>query len=79
MSGIDSYLWEGGVLNVMDSSDYLDKEIFFLNWVSAFYSKRILLVSHDGTINTYRERLTRKILTRKDFLDETNHIKFDFD
>lgn len=47
----------------------------FLKWCYQTGKKRLYVVSHDGTINSYRQVITGKKLSRKDFPKETGWLK----
>ncbi|MDQ0273385.1 histidine phosphatase family protein [Cytobacillus purgationiresistens] len=72
--GIDSVYWQSGVINVLSSSYYIDILSYFINWVKSLKFNRVIIISHDGTITWIRERTTRKLLTRSDFLSEASFI-----
>ncbi|WP_246055217.1 hypothetical protein [Pseudalkalibacillus caeni] len=49
--------------------------INFLEWCKEQDLKRIYIVSHDGTITSYRQLITDKELSREDFPGETEWCK----
>lgn len=67
-------LWSSGINTI--SLCELQKVIKnFLKWCMEQNAERICVVSHDGTITTYREHITKEVLTRKDFLAETERYE----
>lgn len=50
----------------------------FLEWCKHIGNKRIYIVSHDGTITSYRQLITGRKLSRNDFPKETGFLKVDF-
>ncbi|UHA58596.1 hypothetical protein KDJ21_017370 [Metabacillus litoralis] len=46
----------------------------FIDWCKEQNGKRIFVVSHDGTITSFREFITGKKLSRADFPNETSSI-----
>ncbi|MRG87595.1 histidine phosphatase family protein [Salinibacillus xinjiangensis] len=47
----------------------------FLEWCKHIGNKRIYIVSHDGTITSYRQLITGRKLSRNDFPKETGFLK----
>lgn len=62
-------------LNEMDSDRYGEAVNSLLEWIRLQRRDRVFLVSHDGTITDYRQRLTGETLTRDDFLGEAGYIR----
>lgn len=50
-----------------------------LEWIRMQRSERVFIVSHDGTITDYRQRLTGRPLTRDDFLGDAGYIRLDME
>lgn len=49
----------------------------FVKWCKQLHKKRVYIVSHDGTITSYRQFITRKQLSRGDFPKETGWFKIE--
>lgn len=66
-------LWTEGINTINEG---LFKELVerFIDWIKTFKST-VYLISHDGTINNYRQILEERDLTRSDFLRETGWYK----
>ncbi|TCP28742.1 broad specificity phosphatase PhoE [Scopulibacillus darangshiensis] len=63
-------LWTEGI-NVLSESEFLILAKEFISYCKQFQKEKIYLVSHDGTITSYRQMLSGKKLTREDFPKET--------
>lgn len=50
----------------------------FLEWCKHIGNKRIYIVSHDGTITSYRQLIIGRKLSRNDSLKETGFLKVNF-
>lgn len=72
-SNISSYLWSSGI-NILpqEAFDLLADE--FISYCRSFKRNRVIIVTHDGTITSYRQKYTDLQLTREDFLLETESI-----
>jgi broad specificity phosphatase PhoE len=69
--------WKEGINTMPDIEfELLAKD--FLEWCKSFGKKRVYIVSHDGTITSYRQFITGKELTRRDFPKETGFLKVDY-
>ncbi|WP_240051002.1 hypothetical protein [Metabacillus litoralis] len=44
---------------------------YFINWCREQDKERVFVISHDGTITSYREFITGRKLSRSDFPNET--------
>lgn len=66
-------LWTEGINTI---NERLFKELVerFIDWIKTFKST-VYLISHDGTINNYRQILEERDLTRSDFLREAGWHK----
>lgn len=60
-------LWDHGI-NHMNDEVFFDHGRRFLHRCRKWKKGRVFLLSHDGTITSYREILESRSLTRKDFL-----------
>ncbi|KMN41083.1 histidine phosphatase family protein [Bacillus sp. LK2] len=67
-------LWTSGI-NTMPEQEFNILAHNFLEWCRSQSVERIYVVSHDGTITSYRQVISRKKLTRKDFPKETGWFK----
>ncbi len=63
-------LWANGINNLPQQNfNQLAKQ--FLDWCSQQETQKIYVISHDGTITSYRQFITGNKLTRDDFPKET--------
>lgn len=67
-------LWSDGI-NTLPEQKFNVLADKFLEWCRKQSNKRIYVVSHDGTITSFRQFISGKKLTRKDFPKETGWIK----
>ncbi|MYL18587.1 histidine phosphatase family protein [Halobacillus litoralis] len=63
----EAELWEHGI-NLMPDEVFFDQGRQFLTRCRKWRKGRVFLLSHDGTITSYREILESRSLTRNDFL-----------
>ncbi|MGX1265646.1 broad specificity phosphatase PhoE [Rossellomorea marisflavi] len=73
-SGMDHDMWTAGI-NVMPVDEFERWSDVFLKWLEEQEAQRVYVVSHDGTITAYRERLRGETLSRADFLKDGGWIK----
>lgn len=66
--------WSKGI-NKLPEAEFKVIAEGFLKWCKEIRNKRIYIVSHDGTITTYRQLFTGKELTRNDFPKEIGFIE----
>ncbi|HDR8434967.1 MULTISPECIES: phosphoglycerate mutase family protein [Bacillus cereus group] len=64
-------------VNHVSERHYQDIALSFLDWCRAQERKRIFLVTHDGTINTFKELILNKKFTRDDMLNEGEFVTLD--
>lgn len=64
-------IWTEGINTVPDNQFTKLAEEFIMN-CKQLQKEKIYIVSHDGTITSYRQMISGQRLTRKDFLQETN-------
>ncbi|WP_079477189.1 histidine phosphatase family protein [Halobacillus salinus] len=67
-------LWTEGI-NTMPEELFKEHAEPFLSWCKSQERDRLYIVSHDGTITSYRQLISGKRLTRKDFPKETASFK----
>lgn len=72
--GFSEDLWESGI-NTMPEREFHILAQGFLEWCGQQSVERIYIVSHDGTITSYREVIRNENLTRHDFLTDAGWIK----
>jgi broad specificity phosphatase PhoE len=72
--GFSEELWTSGI-NKMPEQEFSLLAERFLNWCKSQSVEPIYIVSHDGTINSYRQFIKGEKLTRKDFLKDAGWIK----
>lgn len=72
-SGLSSHIGLIGInLLPQDDFDLLADE--FISYCRSFKRNRVFIVTHDGTITSYRQKYTDLQLTREDFFLETESI-----
>lgn len=74
MPSINSSLWAKGI-NTLSEEDFRLIANVFVLMCQGFQYKRIFIVTHDGTITSYRQIYSEKLLTREDFLKETEWFR----
>jgi hypothetical protein len=62
--------WQVGI-NAIEDALFYEIADGFMNWCKELNKPTIYIVSHDGTITSYRKFLGETFLTRNDFLGET--------
>ncbi|MGB8000669.1 MAG: histidine phosphatase family protein [Anaerobacillus sp.] len=67
-------LWTSGI-NTMSEQEFTKLAQCFLEWCRNQHAEQIYVVSHDGTITSYRQFMSDENLKRKDFPKETGHVK----
>ena len=67
------YLWSEGI-NRMPKSQFTKIAEKFIGRCKEFKKDKIYMISHDGTINSYRQLTSGQELSRKDFLQETEWV-----
>ncbi|MCA0972533.1 phosphoglycerate mutase family protein [Halobacillus litoralis] len=67
-------LWNEGI-NTMEEESFRRWAEEWLKWCEAQHPDRLYVVSHDGTITSYRQYMSGKSLTRNDFPKETSWFK----
>ncbi|KQU63422.1 hypothetical protein ASG66_03165 [Bacillus sp. Leaf406] len=73
-SGMDRNMWTSGI-NVLPHDEFAECADVFLRWAEDQGAHHVYVVSHDGTITAYRERLRRETLSRADFLNDAGWIR----
>lgn len=73
-SGLSEKLWTSGI-NTMPEREFHVLAQGFLEWCGQQSVERIYIVSHDGTITSYREVIRNENLTRHDFLTDAGWIR----
>ncbi|PJO44721.1 histidine phosphatase family protein [Lysinibacillus xylanilyticus] len=71
-------LWLGGI-NTMSDSDFNNIAQQFIANLKLLKKDRIFIVSHDGTITSYRQLISGRTLSRSDFPDETGSFQINID
>ncbi|GAK38948.1 hypothetical protein TCA2_0674 [Paenibacillus sp. TCA20] len=66
-------LWKDGI-NTLSTEQFEYHADRFLKWLSRF-KRTVYCITHDGTINSYRQFLGESDVTREDFLRETGVIR----
>ncbi|MEJ8303964.1 histidine phosphatase family protein [Saccharibacillus sacchari] len=65
----DEASWNDGI-NTLPEQRFVRRGTEFLQWIRQQGAERVIFVSHDGTINAYRQLLGERNLSRDDFLGE---------
>lgn len=73
-SNLPSSLWSTGI-NVLSEGEFTVLAEEFLGFCRSLQRERIYIVTHDGTITSYRQKISGQPLTREDFLEETEWIQ----
>ncbi len=71
-------LWSGGI-NTMPEIDFNIIVQEFIANLKSLNKDKIYIVSHDGTITAYRQFISGRSLSRKDFPDETGWFQINVD
>jgi broad specificity phosphatase PhoE len=69
--------WSNGI-NTVSEQEFKVIAEKFLKWCKQTCKNRIYVVSHDGTITSYRQFISGKKLSRNDFPKETGWIKMNY-
>jgi broad specificity phosphatase PhoE len=72
--GLSEELWTSGI-NTMAEQEFNVLAQSFLEWCRNQSVEHIYVVSHDGTITSYRQFIRGDKLTREDFLKDAGWIK----
>jgi len=67
-------IWTSGI-NVMPLDRFAKWVDVFLRWAEDQRARHVYVVSHDGTITAYRERLRKETLSRADFLKDGGWVR----
>ncbi|MDV2582372.1 histidine phosphatase family protein [Alkalibacillus haloalkaliphilus] len=70
-------LWSTSINRLPDTEFNVVAE-HFLRWCKTFGREKIYIVSHDGTITSYRQYVTGEELTRNDFPQEAAWVKVNY-
>ncbi|WP_026136082.1 MULTISPECIES: histidine phosphatase family protein [Paenibacillus] len=62
-------------INIMPEPEFARLAAKQMEWIAHYPAKRTIIISHDGTIQSYREFLGEQGLTRADFLGEAGLYK----
>ncbi|WP_085524675.1 histidine phosphatase family protein [Tuberibacillus sp. Marseille-P3662] len=72
--GLSEQLWMQGI-NTFPEGKFNRWAEELIAWCRTFGKERIYIVSHDGTITSYRQYLNGNRLTRQDFPKETGYYR----
>lgn len=75
-TNISEEIWSNGI-NTLAEAKFNELAEKFTFWCKQQSNNRIYVVSHDGTITSYRQLITGTKLTREAFLNETDWIEMD--
>ncbi len=67
-------LWSAGI-NLLPEEEFSLLAEEFIDFCRSLQRKRIYIVTHDGTITSYRQKISAQKLTREDFLEETEWFR----
>ncbi|MBW8348457.1 hypothetical protein K0H71_03220 [Bacillus sp. IITD106] len=62
-------LWSEGI-NTVPEGEFILIAKEFIQKCKAFNKEKLFIISHDGTINSYRQMISGQTLTRNDFLHD---------
>ncbi|MFS0688997.1 histidine phosphatase family protein [Sporosarcina sp. 179-K 8C2 HS] len=68
-------LWSNGI-NTMAEQTFEDLARSFIRRCKKLNNERVYIISHDGTITSYRQIITGNVLSREDFPGETGWFQF---
>jgi len=68
------HIWSNGI-NVLPESEFIKIAGNFISDCKQLQKEKIYIVSHDGTITSYRQMISGQSLTRKDFPQETEWVQ----
>ncbi len=74
----DPAFFGGEGFNKVSELEFDDVMDLFLKWCEALNKERILVVTHDGTITRYREKITGFKLTRENFLKDAGWVEVNY-
>ncbi|CAM3543345.1 MULTISPECIES: histidine phosphatase family protein [Saccharibacillus] len=69
-------LWRSGI-NAMPEAEFAPLARELIGWIAGQHCRRTIIVSHDGTINAYRQLLGEPDVSRHDFLGEAGCYTLD--
>lgn len=69
-----SSLWETGI-NVLPEDEFSRLAEEFIGFCHSLHKEKVYIVTHDGTITSYRQKISDQQLTRDDFLEETESYR----
>lgn len=67
-------LWSEGI-NTLSEDEFADLAEEFIGFCQSFKCRKVYIVTHDGTITSYRQKMLNQKFTREDFLEETEWIR----
>ncbi|WP_270182328.1 histidine phosphatase family protein [Alkalihalobacillus sp. CinArs1] len=70
-------LWKDGI-NTMPEKEFRIIGKAFLNWCKQKEKGNIYVVSHDGTITSYRQLTSKRLLTRDDFPKDAGWVRMQY-
>lgn len=70
---LSTELWTNGI-NTMPDREFEVLGERFLGWCKQQSKGNVYIVSHDGTITSYRQLISNRLFTRDDFLDDGGWI-----
>ncbi|QYR21316.1 histidine phosphatase family protein [Paenibacillus sp. sptzw28] len=74
MNDFNEPVWLEGI-NAIEEKKFQELGLGLINWIREQGLDRAVIVAHDGTINSYRQLLGERGLTRLDFLGEAGTFK----
>lgn len=73
-ANLASSLWETGI-NVLTEDEFSRLAEAFIDFCHSLKREKVYIVTHDGTITSYRQKISGLPLTREDFLKETESYR----
>lgn len=70
-------LWTNGI-NTMPDQEFKVLGERLLRWCEQQSKGKVYIVSHDGTITSYRQLISNRLFTRKDFLEDGGWINVQY-
>ncbi|WP_328822948.1 histidine phosphatase family protein [Planococcus soli] len=71
---MSSCFWPEGI-NTLSEDGFSQLAEKFIGFCRSFECRKVYIVTHDGTITSYRQKILNQKLTREDFLGETEWIQ----
>ncbi|WP_394119891.1 histidine phosphatase family protein [Planococcus donghaensis] len=73
-TNLTTTLWETGI-NVLPDDEFCRLAQVLIDFCHNLKREKVYIVTHDGTITSYRQELSGLVLTRDDFLEEVQSYR----